>query len=85
MRIYEFITESSQGTDPSNANWARIMKNQTIWPWPSVEFYALDKETPPFSSGRISVWFKKVGNEWQEYGDHGKYDYSDILRKSLQL
>ena len=77
MRIHEFITESFQEMGPNDANWANVVKSSG-----HVTFYKSMK--PPFTPGRTTVWFRKVGDNWEEYGDHGRYDYSDILKKRLQ-
>jgi len=41
-------------------------------------------EKPPHSSGQGAVWYKKIGNEWLEHGEHGRTDYRNILNKHLK-
>ena len=35
----------------------------------------------PHSPGRSAVWFVKKNNKWHPHGNHGNYDYSDLLKK----
>ena len=60
--------------------WANVVKNAPDEHRVSYHKHDSNKKAP-FSPGKTSVWFVKKDSKWHEFGDHGPYNYSNLLKK----